>query len=54
MEIDIYNIGNKTTNQMGKLDKEELRIVTINNWTKYIPDKVKWKEVVEQARSFKH
>jgi len=39
---------------MGKLDKEELRIVTINNWTKYIPDKVKWKEVVEQARSFKH
>jgi len=54
VEIDIYKIGRKTKNKVEKRYKEELRNVTINNWIKYVPDRVKWKEVVEQARTFKH
>jgi len=33
--------------------KEDLRIMEINNWTKCIQDRVKWKEVVEKAKTFK-
>jgi len=33
--------------------KEDLRIMKINNWTKCIQDWVKWKEVVEEAKTFK-
>ena len=29
---------------MGKRYKEELRIVKINKWTKFVHDRVKWKE----------
>jgi hypothetical protein len=32
---------------------EGLRIMKINNWTKCIQDRVKWKEVVEKAKTFK-
>ena len=32
--------------------KEDLRIMNIKNWTKYIQDQVKWKEVVEKAKTF--
>jgi hypothetical protein len=39
---------------MGKLYiKEDLRIMELNSWTKCIQDWVKWKEVVEKARTFK-
>jgi hypothetical protein len=31
--------------------KEDLRIIKINNWTKCIQDQVKWKEVVEKAKT---
>jgi len=33
--------------------KEDLRIMKINNGIKYIQDRVKWKEVVENVRTFK-
>jgi hypothetical protein len=33
--------------------KEDLRIVKINNWTKCIQDRVKWKEVVEKVETLK-
>jgi len=33
--------------------KEDLKIMKINNWTKFIQEWVKWKEVVEKAKSFK-
>jgi hypothetical protein len=32
--------------------KEDLRIMEINIWTKCIHDLVKWKEVVERAKTF--
>jgi hypothetical protein len=33
--------------------KEDLRIMEINNQTKCIQNQVKWKEVVEKAKTFK-
>ena len=30
--------------------KEELRVMKVNNWTKSIQNRVKWKEVVEKAK----
>jgi hypothetical protein len=33
--------------------KGYLRTVKINIWTKHMHDRVKWKEVVEKARTFK-
>ena len=30
--------------------KEDLRIIKINNWTRWIQDRTKWKEVVEKAK----
>ena len=33
--------------------KVDLRILKINNWTIYIQDRVKWKVVVEKAKTFK-
>jgi hypothetical protein len=33
--------------------KEDLRIMKINNWTKCMQDRVKWKKVVETAKTFK-
>jgi len=33
--------------------REYLRIIKISNWTKCIQDQVKWKEVVEKAKTFK-
>jgi hypothetical protein len=33
--------------------KEDLIIMKINNWAKCIQDRIKWKEVVEQAKTFK-
>ena len=32
--------------------KEDLRIMNICNWTKYIQDWVKWKEAAEKAKTF--
>jgi hypothetical protein len=32
---------------------EDLRIVKLNYWTKFIQDWVKWKEVVEKDKTFK-
>jgi len=26
----------------------------INNWTKWIQDQVKWKEIVQKTKTFKH
>jgi len=46
----IYMIKRKTK---FRRENEDLRIMTINNWTKFILDGVKWKEIVE-ARTFKH
>jgi len=37
-----------------KIDtKEDLRIMKINNWTKWIQEWVTWNEVVEKAKPFK-
>jgi len=33
--------------------KKDLKIMKINNWTKCIQDLVKWKEVDENAKTFK-
>jgi len=33
--------------------RDDLRIIQTSNWTKCIQDQVKWKEVVEKARTFK-
>ena len=33
--------------------REDLRITEIRNWTKCIQDQIKWKEVVEKAKTFK-
>jgi len=33
--------------------REDLRIIQISNWTECIQDQVKWKEVVEKAKTFK-
>ena len=33
--------------------KEYLRIMKISNWTKCMQDRVKWKEVIEKAKTFK-
>ena len=33
--------------------KVDLWTVKINNWTKHIQDRVKWKEVVEKVKTFK-
>jgi hypothetical protein len=33
--------------------KEFAKIMKINNWTKCIQDRVKWREVFEKARTFK-
>lgn len=33
--------------------KEDIRIVKINNWTKRIQDRDKWKQEVERAKNFK-
>jgi hypothetical protein len=33
--------------------EEDIRIMKINNWTKYIHYRVKWKKVVEKAETFK-
>ena len=38
---------------MGNDIKEYLRIVKINNWTRCIQGRVKWKEVVEKAKTSK-
>jgi hypothetical protein len=38
---------------MGKRYERNLIILEINNWTKCTQDRVKWKEVVEKARTFK-
>ena len=43
VETDIYKIGRKTKNCVGK------RVMKINNWIKCIQDRVKWKEVVENS-----
>ena len=32
--------------------KEDLRCMNINNWTKYIQDRVNWKDVAEKAKTF--
>jgi hypothetical protein len=32
--------------------KGDLRILKMNNWTIYIQDRVKWKVVVEKAKTF--
>jgi hypothetical protein len=32
--------------------KEDLRIMRVNNWAKCIQDRIKWKEVVEKAKTF--
>ena len=34
--------------------KEDLRIMKINNWTKCIQQRLKWKEVAEKAKTFKY
>jgi hypothetical protein len=34
--------------------QEDLRIVKTNNWTKCTQDWVKWMNVVEKAKTFKH
>jgi hypothetical protein len=34
--------------------KEDLFSMKANNWTKSIQDQVKWREVVEKAKTFKH
>jgi hypothetical protein len=33
-------------------DIKDLRIMNLNNWTKYNQDQFKWKEVVEKAKTF--
>jgi len=33
--------------------KEDLRIMKINDWAKCIQDRIRWKEVVEKAKTFK-
>jgi hypothetical protein len=37
----------------GKDIKEDLKIMKINNWTKCIQDRIKWKEVDEKAKPCK-
>jgi len=34
--------------------KEDLRITKINNWTKCVQNRVKWKEVVVKAKTLKN
>jgi len=51
VETDIYKICRKTKNYMGKRYKEDLRIMKINNWTKCIQVRVKWKEGPEVSNS---
>jgi len=34
--------------------KEDLSIMKMNNWTRCIRYRVKWKEVVEKAKTFKN
>jgi len=33
--------------------KEDLRNMSVSNWEKCTPDRGKWKEVVEKAKTFK-
>jgi hypothetical protein len=33
--------------------KEDFRIMAVNNWTKCRQDRVKWKNVVDQAKTSK-
>jgi hypothetical protein len=33
--------------------KENLRVIKVNNWTKHIQERVKWKEIAEKAKSFR-
>jgi hypothetical protein len=34
--------------------KENLSTMKINNWTRCIQDRIKWREVVEKTKTFKH
>jgi hypothetical protein len=40
-------------NRWGNDKIEDLRNMKINNWTKCIQDRVKWKGVFEKAKTFK-
>jgi len=52
VENDIDKISRNTKNYMGKRQKDDLRHMKINNWTKCIQVRVKCKEVVEKAKIF--
>ena len=52
VQTSIYKIGRKTKIRWENDIKEDLRIMKINNWTKCIQDWVKWKKVVEKAKTF--
>jgi hypothetical protein len=54
VEANIYKLGGKIKIRWENDIKEDLRIMKINNWTECIQDRVKWKEIVEKAKSFKN
>jgi hypothetical protein len=49
----MYISSRKTRSRYENDIKGDLKIMTINNWTKRIQDRVKWKEAVEKAKIFK-
>ena len=53
MEIDSYSNSRKTKDWMRKRYKRIFKDYEINNSTKRIQDRVKWKEVVQKAKTFK-
>jgi hypothetical protein len=53
VETDIYKLAEKPKIRWENDIKEDIRIMKINNWTECIQDRVKWKEVVEKAETFK-
>ena len=46
-------LAGKPKTRWGNDVEEDLRIMKINYWTKRIQDRVKWKEVVENAKTLK-
>jgi hypothetical protein len=46
-------LAGRPEKKMGKRYKEDLKIMKINNWPKCIQNWVKWKEVVEKAKTCK-
>jgi hypothetical protein len=53
VEIDIYRIAGRPKIGWENDVKEVARIMKINNWTKCIQDRVKWRAVFWKAITFK-